>query len=280
MSRGDVVLACGQRDQRTCYRRAVRCSLVVVLLAAASLPAHAAPNDFVARPIVLDEGQLDAQLVADINLAPRQLGRSTSLAPDIWFGVLPALTVGVIHSLPSVDRFSPGATFCVVHQPLLGCESTYHGSGIDVRYGALRGDLAVAPRVRFLVRDLDPVKPAATLGALVRWTRGRFAIVGDPYLQLGLANADRGNRHALFVPVTFAVQPRARWELALRTGYNSDLAVWRDGWHVPIAFATRVAASDHVDAGIMLAFASLLGPQNTAKERALFFSVGWRGAVF
>lgn len=251
----------------------------MVVLVAASLRAHAAPNDFVARPIVLDRGELDAQLVADINLAPKQIGHPTSLAPDIWFGVLPALTVGVIHSQPSVDRFAPGATFCVVHQPVTGCESTYRGSGLDVRYGALRGDLAVAPRVRMLIRDLDPIKPAATLGALVRWTRGRFAITGDPYLQLGLANTDRGNRHALFVPVSFAVQPLARWELALRTGYNSDLAVWRDGWHVPIVLVTRVAASEHVDAGIMLAFASLLGPQNTAKERALFFTVGWRGAV-
>ncbi|HEY5925261.1 MAG TPA: hypothetical protein VIV11_26440 [Kofleriaceae bacterium] len=251
----------------------MRRSLVVVLLLASR--AHAAPDDFVARPIVLDRGQLAAELVADINLAPRQLGESTSLAPDVWFGVLPELTVGLIHSAPSVDRFSPGATFCVVHQET-GCTSTYHGSGIDARYSVMSGTVAVAPRLRVLVRELDPVKPALTLGTLVRWTRGRFAITGDPYLQLGLANTDQGNRHALFLPVTFAIQPVARWELALRTGFNSDLAVIRDGWHVPIALATRVAPDSHVDIGIMLAFATLLGPQNTAKERALFFWVAYR----
>ena len=254
--------------------------LSVVTLLALAARASAEPNDLVARPLVLPHGELEAVLVADINLAPAQIGHPTSLAPDVFVGVLPELTVGVIHSNPSVDRFAPGATFCVVHQPDIGCESTYHGSGIDVRYSALRGELAVAPRARALIRELEPFKPALTLGALVRWTRGRFAITADPYVQLGLANRDRGNRSALFLPLTFAVQPLRRWELALRTGYNSDIAVLRDGWHVPVAFATRVRATEAIDAGVMLAFASLLGPQNTAKERALFFTVGWRGVVF
>jgi hypothetical protein len=144
-------------------------------------------------------------------------------------------------------------------------------------------DLFVAPRARFVVRDLDPLKPAFLLGAYVRWTRGRYAVTGDPYLQAGLGNTELGNRHALFVPVKLSAQV-SRVELALRTGWHSDLAVWRDGWHIPVAVATRVRIGDHVDAGAMLAFASLLGPQNTAKERALFFSLGftadtgWRAA--
>ena len=91
-----------------------------------------------------------------------------------------------------------------------------------------------------------------------------------------MANTDQGNRSALFVPITFAVQPLARWEPALRTGFNSDLAVISDGWHVPIAIATRVAIEAHIDLGVMLGFSSLLGPQNTAKERALFFMFAWR----
>jgi hypothetical protein len=254
----------------------VRRSLQVVTLVALTARAHAAPaTDFVARPIVLAHHQLDAELVADINLAPRDIGESTSLAPDVWFGVLPELTIGLVHSSPSVDRFSPGATFCVIHQAT-GCTSTYHGSGVDVRYAVLTGPLAVAPRGRLLLRELDPFKPALTLGALVRWTHGRFAITGDPYLQLGLANRDQGNRAQLFLPIAFAVQPLARWELALRTGFNSELAVIEDGWHVPIAVATRVALDAHIDVGIMLGFASLFGPQNTAKERALFFMFAYR----
>lgn len=268
-------------DEHACYRRTVRRLFLVVTLVSLSAAAQADPaDDFVARPIVLAHGELEAHLVADINLAPGQLGHSPSLAPDVWVGISPELTVGLFHSNPSVDRFAPGATFCVVHQDTIGCDSTYHGSGIDVRYSALRGPLAIAPRARVTLREIDPFKPALVLGALLRWTRGRFAITGDPYLQLGLANTDLGNRHELYLPVTFAVQPLRRWEVALRTGWNSVLAIWRDGWHIPVAFATCVAATRQLDVGAMLGFSTLLGPQNTAKERALFFTVAWRGVVF
>jgi len=255
------------------------------LMLAAPARVVAAPNDIIARPLVLDEHQVDAQLVGELNLAPGLFAEPVSLAPDVWFGVLPQLTVGLVHSHPSVDRFTPGATYCVVTEPFL-CPDAYHGSGIDARYSVRTGELAVAPRLRFLLGQVDPVKPAVTLGALVRLTRGRYAIIGDPYLQIGLANTDQGNRHALFLPVTFAVQPIARWEVALRTGFNSNLVRYRgvdgkehiatDQWHVPLAFATRVRVDAHFDVGMMLGFTSLLGPQNTAKERALFFMLGYR----
>jgi hypothetical protein len=271
---GGVVLARGQAKERTCYGDDVHRLSFAPLLACTV--AHAdVPNDLVARPIVLARGQLTAELVADINLAPGRVGDSVSLAPDVWYGALPELTIGLVHSSPSVDRFSPGATICI-EQQTNACSSTYRGSGLDARYSARAGELAVAPRLRLLVRDIDPVKPAITLGSLVRWTRGRFAIIGDPYVMVGLANTDQGNRHALFLPVTFAVQPTARWELALRTGFHSDLAVIRDGWHVPVVLATRVALDAHFELGMMLGFETLLGPQNTAKQRALFFTFAYR----
>ena len=256
----------------------MRRGLFALMLVASLGHAHAAPNDLVARPLVLGQRQVEAQLVLEIDLAPFLVGKPLSIAPDVWVGVLPKLTVGLVHSGPSVDRFSPGATFCVTHNETSPrCVDTYHGSGIDARYLAYDdGHFSVAPRVRALVRQIDPVKPALTLGALARWTTGRFAITADPYLQLGLANTDEGNRHALFLPLTFAVQPTAHWELLLRTGFHSDLAVIEDGWHVPVAVGTRVVIERHFELGALLGFNSLLGPQNTAKERALFFMFGWR----
>lgn len=259
------------------------------MLLVASLRAHAEPSDLVARPLVLARGEVEAALVVDINVQGGQLARSTSFAPDLWIGATPELTVGLVHSHPSLDRFETGATFCVVHAETIGCDDTYRGSGIDVRYSALRGELAVAPRARALIRDIEPFKPAVTLGALVRWTRGRFAITGDPYVQLGLANTDRGNRHEVFLPVAFAVQPRARWELALHTGWSSVLGTYRDvdgdrrlitdQWRIPVAIGTRLAVARQLDLGATLGFRQLLGPQNTAKERALFVSATWHGAL-
>src|SRR5690348_8439324 len=160
--------------------------MLAIALVVASGAAHAEPGapdraeDLVARPIVLDEGGVDLRLTAEIGVQAFRVARPLSLAPDGWWGVAHNWTVGVIHSDVSVDQIEAGATLCVRDTLVPTCGHAYRGSGVDVRFGAVAGALAVAPRVRLLVRDVDPFKPAMTLGALVRWTRGRFAVASDP----------------------------------------------------------------------------------------------------
>jgi hypothetical protein len=113
-----------------------------------------------------------------------------------------------------------------------------------------------------------------------RWHRGRFGITGDPYLRLGLANRDRGNRAALFVPIWFAVQPTCRWSIALHTGWNSDLAVARDGWHTPLGLVVTARARHDLEVIVEAGFPSLIGPQNQTKERALLLTASWRPRVW
>jgi hypothetical protein len=239
--------------------------------------AGAAPDDIVARQVVLDPGQVEAQLSTEINFAANQIGDPTSVAPDVWWGATERLTVGVIHSNSSVDRIEAGASFCVSHGPNpLGCDHWYHGSGVDARYRLDAGPLAVAPRVRLLVRETTPWEPAVTLGALARWSHDRFGITFDPYLEIGLANRGNGNDDWLFLPITFAVQPTCRWAIELSTGWNSRLATARDGWHVPVELGTRARATDHLDLGAAFGITSLPAPNGTSKLRALFVTLGWR----
>jgi len=250
------------------------CRAAALLVIAAARVAHADPDDVIARPLVLDAGQLDAQLTAEINVSSLLVGKPLSLAPDVWYGVTPALTIGVIHSDSSIDRLGPGASFCVNTQPIL-CPDRYHGSGLDALYLITSGSFAAAAHVRLLVRELHPFEPAVTGGATLRWQRGRWSISGDPYLQIGLDNLDRGNRAELWLPITLAVQPIQHVALELLTGWNSDLAIARDGYNVPGGIRVRARPTAHVDAGATFGFLSILGPQNDAKARVLFFDVGW-----
>jgi hypothetical protein len=249
--------------------------LVLLLIART---AYADPTDLVARPLVLDEGQVAAQLVLETNVAPDNgFAKPESIAPDIWVGVTPRLTIGIIHSDPSVDRILPGASICIEKAEFL-CDATYRGGGLDALYGVdLPAGFSFAPRARFLIRDLNPVKPALTLGAATRWQHGRFAVSSDPYVQLGLYNTDRGNRAQLWIPIVLAVQPTCRWVLELQTGWNSEVAtINQDGWHIPIGADVRAMATQHLELGGEFGFTSLLGPQNNPKQRVVFLSVGWR----
>jgi hypothetical protein len=262
---------------------------VIVIGIAASAPVSAAPDDIVARPLVLAPGQIDAELVMEINWAEAvpgepvssAFGQPLSLAPDAWVGITRELTLGVIDSNQTLDHFAAGASFCAntenaLEDPL-GCHHTYHGSGLDA-LGSIYDDgrWAIAARARVLVLDLYPDKPAITLGALARWHRGRLAVWGDPYLQLGLANQQDGNRAQLYLPVALSVQPTCHWAIDVRSGVNAQFADLNENWYVPGWVGSRVVVGYGVELGAAVGFPSLLGPQNNVKQRAIFATVGWR----
>jgi hypothetical protein len=259
-------------------------SLVVALrvlalgtLAAASATARAAPpDDLVTRPLVLAPGAVELRLTASINVQVRSISVPLSLAPDAWWGVLPRLTIGLTHSDASLDQIATSGSFCIRQSAISTCDHFYHGSGLDVRYGALDGDLALAPRLRLLVRETDPFKPAITLGALVRWAHGRFAIASDPYLRLPLANHELGNASAIMLPLWLEVQPAPGWLIALHTGFDADLVVLRDGGHGAFGVEVTARARDNVDIGVSAGWGSLLGPQHDARHGTAMVTVAWR----
>jgi hypothetical protein len=250
--------------------------MLAVALVLACAQAAAAPDDLVARRLVLDEGAVDLRLTAEIGVRRGEFARPLSFAPDAWWGVARDWTIGVIHSDASVDQIDAGATFCVRDSSVPACSHLVRGSGLDVRFGALAGGFAIAPRARFLVRDVDPFKPALTLGALVRWTRGRFAIASDPYVRVPLANHDLGNRASLSIPLWLAVQPARGWMLSAHTGFDADFAVFRDGSHGPFGLGVTASVTREVDLALEVGWARLLGPQYDAKVGAILIAAGWR----
>ncbi len=241
----------------------------------ASSSAIADSDDIITRPLALARGQIEARLTLETNLQLNQEGTPTSLAPDAWYGLTDRWTVGVTHSSASLDRIDAGASVCIIHLANV-CDRYYRGGAIEARWSWRTGAFAVAPRGRLLLRDVDPMKPAIALGALVRWTRGRFALASDPYIRTGLANTNLGNRTQLTIPLYILVQPTCRWLVGLHLGWESDLAVARDGSHGPLGLIVTARATEHVDITLHGGFTSLVGVQNNIKQRAAMLSVTWR----
>jgi hypothetical protein len=248
---------------------------LAIAVACAAARAHAAPDDVIIRPLVLDDGAIELRLTAELGVQRAVFARPLSLAPDAWWGIWPRWTLGVIHSSASLDRIDAGATLCVRQVKAPPCDQLYHGGGLDVRYGALAGPLAVAPHLRLIIRDFDPIKPAATIGATLRWAYSRFAIASDPYLRLPLANAELGNRTQVVLPLWLTVQPATGWAISLHLGYDSDLAVFRDGGHGPVGLGVTARATAAVDVAVEAGWAELLGPQHDAKHGAIMISADW-----
>jgi hypothetical protein len=252
--------------------------VVAVLAATALLPRSvgAEPDDVISRPLVLAPGAFELRLTAEVNVQPREIGHPVALAPDAWWGVSPRWTVGIIHSDASLDQIATSASLCVRESDISACDRMYRGSGLDIRFSALTGELSLAPRMRVLIRDIDPVKPAISLGALARWRHGRYAITTDPYLRLPLANHKLGNRAALYLPVWFAIQPAAGWAIALQTGFDADLVVLRDGGRVPVAIDVTARVTGEIDLGVIAGWGGLFGPQHDGKHGTLMIAASWR----
>ncbi|MCX5742260.1 MAG: hypothetical protein NT062_07170 [Proteobacteria bacterium] len=249
----------------------MRAAIATALLLGAIANVAAAP-----RPLAV--GQIGADVSLAIGLDKAHAFETISLSPDLWIGVGHDVTVGITHSDASVDRIGAGSSICVrrVHEAYpQPCDRAYHGAALDVRWDTRVGPLEVSPRARVMLRDVDPDKPAATLGAIVAWTHGRFVIWGDPYLRVGLANTALGNRTTLVLPVYLGVHA-AGWLLALHTGYDADLAVASDGFHVPIALRVTRELSAHTALTLEAGFSSALGPLNSVGFRAAIFTLAWR----
>jgi hypothetical protein len=234
--------------------------------------ADAAADDIVARPLVLPAGGVELRLVTEIELSIRRLGEPASLAPDALVGVTDELSVGVVHSASGLGLVEAGHGYCL-RDDAHGCARAYDNVGVEARWSTRPGPLAIAAHGRLLVRSFDPWKPRASLGALLRWSRGRFGVTSDPALSVGLAHREAGNRADVDVPLWFAVQPTRGWAIHLRTGVHGIAGELADTYEVPLGVGTAVALSRHVDLAAEAAFRRLLGPLNDFKTRSAWVAV-------
>lgn len=247
-------------------------AVAVVMIASA---AAASPDDLVGRDVVLARGAGEFAAALELNLSTRHVYKPVSLAPDLWFGITDALTVGVIHSARATGVLDTGDGLCP-RDSVHGCPRAYDNVGVDARYRLHTGAIAIAARLRVVASTFDPVKPSIRPGALVRLHRGRFAVIADPHLELGLANRDQGNRDWLRIPVWLAIQPARRVAIALRTGIDGEFATYADTFAVPLGVDVTIRATRDVDLTGLVAFPELLGPQNQINPRLAWVGVTWR----
>jgi hypothetical protein len=252
-------------------------AITAVLVAAAPVRAERAvavaadaDTEIVARDVVLRRDAVLAAVSLESTLTVRQWGEPISFAPDVWVGATDDLTVGIIHSARAHSVVDAGFGMCV--SGTAGhCPRAYDNVGLDARYRLRRGRLAAAARVRLALASFEPLKPSVRVGALLR-ARGRgsrFALVTDPHVQVGLANTDQGNRSWVRVPLWLAVQPLSRWAIALRTGIEGEVDTFDETFAIAVGLDTTVRINRRVDLSALIAFPSLLGPQNQYRSRAI-----------
>ncbi len=220
-------------------------------------------TDLVSQPLRPRRGELWLDATIDFDISHNR-GGSRAFSPDASFGITDETSISIAHSARSIARIGHPGGVCY---EMCDFRPKYTVNALAHHLLLSRPGLQLYAQAGLLIRDTDPWKPASLTGAAARWQRGRFAIDSAPYLQLGLANTDQGNRHRLVVPLRFWVQPTCRWALGILTGVEGELAVFSDAYHLPFAALLTTQLTSWLQLSLEVGFSTLGGPLNTASRR-------------
>lgn len=194
------------------------------------------PLAVVERPLTIASGMVEVRGDTFIaRSAPDNAFGQLSLAPDIYYGVSPMLSVGVAH----------GTGIC-----LDGCASTYNDVALDARYAFMRGgSFQVAVHGGLIMPSLDPFDIGANAGLQARIRGGKIAVVVDPTVAFIIADRDRQNDY-LWVPAQVQIQVQPQTMVALVSGINGPLSGFGDAMAIPAGVDAVLAANNRLDFGI------------------------------
>ncbi|HVV85268.1 MAG TPA: hypothetical protein VHE35_19535 [Kofleriaceae bacterium] len=158
--------------------------------------------------LTVPEKRIVVHALLELSLSDQSAFDPISVAPDIWYGATPALTVGLVHSSEAMTGVIglSGDGICVGD----GCAGAYDRLGLLARYHLLSGPVTVALDGGFLARSFDPFSLSLKVGAVARWRRDKLTVEASPNLLIGMSARDRGNGEWIDLPVaaTYTLHPR------------------------------------------------------------------------
>lgn len=225
-------------------------------------PAPAAPTG---ERVVLPAKRLYVQAMFEIQLETDTAFDPFSFAPDVFYGVTDALTVGLIHSSLGGSGIigGSGSSLCFT----ASCD-VYNGFGIDARYQFTSGKVSAAANFGLYVNELDPFQLAIKLGVIGRWRpspSSKLAVDFAPSLVLGLTEREpammggTGNKEVFTLAgtVIYAVTPKIA--AMVQTGLVLPFANAADLFFVPLSLGGSYAVNKQITVMAAFSFLHLLG---------------------
>jgi hypothetical protein len=207
-----------------------------------------------APSMILAKGKFAIVLPIDVNLSKDFAGKPISITPDIWYGVMPKLQVGLAHSGMALTGFWAGGLgggLCVTGEDN-GCAKVYNGPvGLAANYGLLDdGKLALAADVAVIARALDPdFLLGAKVGVKGRYMAGKIGIGFNPNVYIGFTERDAGNKEVLNVPVDLGFMVNPKIMVGLQTGITGPLDGFGDAWSLPVSVGGVFTATPNINVG-------------------------------
>ncbi|MFN2169452.1 MAG: hypothetical protein ACK2U9_24740, partial [Anaerolineae bacterium] len=211
------------------------------------------------------------------NLSADMVAKPFSIAPDIWYGVSPKLTVGLVHSGYGATGFYGGAGkgLCLAGEDN-GCAEVYDNVGVEAKFLVLGdGPLSLAANGGIHVLSLsDPMFLDLKVGVIGNYNMNKLNIGFAPNIFIGLTERDF-NKEALAVPVYVMFQANPKLGAGVQTGISGPLDGFGDFYRIPVTIFAKYAVNPKICAGLAFSFDNLAGKDGSADYRSLNLMVGY-----
>lgn len=225
---------------------------------AARADAHSEPGATSAKEsqrMTLPKDKIYIQAYLDFNLSTDLVAKPVSLAPDVWYGLMDDLSVGLVHSGSGAAGFfgAAGNGLCFTGSEN-GCGSFYNNVGLNARYHLFDGvsqPVVLAADGGIFFRDFDPFTLSLKLGAVGKVGAGPVDVLFGLNLFIGITERDGvdgvgGNSEVLSLPVSAIYPVMPELGVGLQTGLVLPFEGAGDAFLIPLALAARYVVTPQI----------------------------------
>jgi hypothetical protein len=217
-------------------------------------------GDAAGPSMVTPKGKISINAGIGINLSDEDKGFGKvadpiNISPDVVYGVMPKLDVGLYHSNQGLTGFyfeGLGGGVCIGD----ACAEAYNGpTGILARYEIVNGNVGVAGNggvVLTNITDDADIGIRLKLGADVRYMiNDAMGLMVNPNVHVNIAADDAvSDTHELYLPIGLMYAINDKIHAGLQTGiYALDIGELADTWFLPITVGGMMKIDDKLSVG-------------------------------
>ncbi len=225
-----------------------------------------------AHPMVVPKGKIQIGVALSVGLWKDNVGDPIALSPDVTYGAMDKLDVGVYHTNYGLTGLWTqfGGGLCVVGD---FCADVYNGpTGILANYSVMEGQMGVSAGGGLILSDIvgDTMLMDLKLGAKIHYAiDAKMGIVAEPALTFSVNERDPAARDRLFLPVAFLYAVDAKIHAGVQTGIAGALDGFGDTYIVPLNLMGMYQVDAKLGVGAAFGFMNIGGKDSTADARDL-----------
>jgi hypothetical protein len=215
----------------------------------------------VSESLTLPEAQWHVFVPMEIDVSKGHSFEPVAVAPDVWYGIRPETTIGLVHSQVARTGFygASGDGWCLTGADD-GCEDTYTNLGFEARHHVHSGSVSLSAVGGLHFLDFDDATLSMKMGAMGSWWASRTTqVVAHPNLAIGLSDRNQGNEEVLYLPVSVIHMLSPEMQLSWQVGVVLPFEDVSDDYTFPTSVAVQWAPMDKVAFVGAFTFRSLIG---------------------